>query len=71
MNLSADILVSSWGIKDTAAFGFTTKFQHCFRIGGGGGGGGILLVWLQKLQNPVNMKRMTQSAQSLVGSAFH
>ena len=65
----AEILVSNWGVKDTAAFdinsNFTAKSQNCFRSGG------FLLVKLQKLQNRENTNRMTQSAQNSIGSAFH
>ena len=57
----ACILVSSWGVKDTAPFdiNFTTKSQNCFWSGC------FLLVWLQKLQNPENMNTMNTYIWSL------
>ena len=57
----ADILVSSWRIKDTAAFDITVTSPLSPKI----------VSKVVMLQNHVNIKTMTQCAKVLVGSAFH
>eukprot|EP00731_Ephydatia_muelleri_P011422 Em0006g316a len=65
----ADILVSSWGVKDTAAFDITVTSPLSPKIVSEAGVSAGVAEKLQK--NQENMNKMTQSVQSLVGSAFH
>ena len=65
----ADILVSSSGVKDTAAFDITVTSPLSPKIVSEAGVSAGVAEKLQK--NQENMNKMTQSVQSLVGSTFH
>ena len=61
--------MSSWGVKDTAAFDITVTSPLSPKIVSEAGVSAGVAEKLQK--NQENMNKMTQSVQSLVGSAFH
>ena len=62
----ADILVSNWGVKDTAAFDITVTSSLSPKIVPEAG---ISAGVAAKAAESTN--KMTQSAQNSVGSAFH
>ena len=64
----ADILVFSWGTKDTAAFDITVSSPLSHKIVSETGGSAGVAA---KAAESCKYENMTQSAQSLVGSAFH